>query len=266
MKERALSLIKDIESPAEKLNILREYIQTLVLRSLHESEAFLNLSFVGGTALRFVYNLPRFSEDLDFSLEMKKGYTPEVWMKKIKTDLALAGFHITITWNGTRVVHKAWIKVVGLLQEAGLAAMKNQNLSIKFEIDTKPPLGARCLKTILTNYVTFSVRHHDLPSLMAGKLNALLTRQYAKGRDWYDLLWYRGQRPSVDPNLEQLQHALDQFHDLGRLVASEWKDYIINQLSLLDCHELIEDVAPFLEHPQDAELITRENLALAVNS
>ncbi|MFV1994850.1 MAG: nucleotidyl transferase AbiEii/AbiGii toxin family protein, partial [Verrucomicrobiales bacterium] len=130
MKEEALSIIEAVADPAQKLNILREYVQSQALRSLHESEAFVNLSFVGGTALRFVYNLPRFSEDLDFALDHHHGYTPEAWMKKLKTDLSRAGFDTSVSWNERATVHKAWIKIAGLLSDAGLAVMRNQKLSI----------------------------------------------------------------------------------------------------------------------------------------
>ena len=74
MKEKALLLVKDIVDPTYKLNILREYLQAFTLRSLHESKAFQCLSFVGGTSLHFLFDLPRFSEDLDFSLENPQGY------------------------------------------------------------------------------------------------------------------------------------------------------------------------------------------------
>ena len=61
MKDEALALARAVADPAQKLNVLREYIQAVTLRSLHESEAFVQLAFVGGTALRFVHRLPRFS-------------------------------------------------------------------------------------------------------------------------------------------------------------------------------------------------------------
>ena len=67
MKEQALALVRSATDPGQGLNRLREYIQVLVLRSLHECEAFRPLAFVGGTALRLLHGLPRFSEDLDFT-------------------------------------------------------------------------------------------------------------------------------------------------------------------------------------------------------
>jgi len=89
--------------------------------------------------LRFAYNLPRFSEDLDFSLEKPDRYKPVEWMKKIKRDLQLAGFETNLNWNDRKTVHTAWVKVGGIMKESGLAAMADQKLSIKLEIDTRPP-------------------------------------------------------------------------------------------------------------------------------
>lgn len=207
MKEKALSLVQALTDPVAKLNLLREYLQSLTLRSLHESQAFLNLAFVGGTALRFIAALPRFSEDLDFSLHLTDGYHPEKWLKKLKTDLTLSGFDVSIGWNDRTTVHKAWMKIAGILEDTGLAAMPQQNLSIKVEIDTHPPAGAVLVRSMVTRHRLLALQHYDLAFLMAGKIHALLTRSYPKGRDWYDLLWYLGLCPPQSSNIELLQNA-----------------------------------------------------------
>ena len=92
MKEQALALAQAAANRGQALNSLREYLQALVLRSFHEAEAFRCVAFVGGTALRFLHGLPRFSEDLDFSLVSPDGYAGQAWMAKVKRDLVLAGF------------------------------------------------------------------------------------------------------------------------------------------------------------------------------
>jgi len=260
MKEEALAIAAEQSDPARRLNVLREYLQACILRSLHESEAFVCLSFVGGTALRFLYNLPRFSEDLDFSLENPLGYEPVKWLKKIKTELTLMGFTPTVTWNDRKAVHVAWVKVADLLKESGLATVAEQNLSVKIEIDTCPPSGADTLVEMITRYFLFTVRHHDLPSLMAGKVHALWTRPYPKGRDWYDLIWYRSQRPAVTPNPVLLQYALDQTEGVGVIDARHWQGYALRRLETFDVSDLATDVRPFLERPRDADAIKLEYL------
>jgi len=265
VKEEALALVRDLPDPGQRLNLLREYLQACVMRSLHESEAFLCLSFVGGTALRFLFSLPRFSEDLDFSLEASQGYEPARWMEKVKRDMALAGFDVTLRWNDRKTVHVAWIRVGGLMKEVGLAAMAEQKLSIKLEVDTRPPGGATTRTDLVNRHMIFSLRHHDLPSLMAGKIHALLTRKYPKGRDWYDLVWYRARRPSVEPNLDLLQNALDQTQGEGNADGVAWLEHVRDRLGDIDADTLRIDVAPFLEHQQDADLLTTDSL-LAVLS
>lgn len=260
MKEEALALVRGVTEPGMALNRLREYLQAFVLRSFHDGEAFRHLAFVGGTALRFLHGLPRFSEDLDFSLVAGAEDSGAVWMGKVKRDLQLAGFQPEVTWNDRKLVHTGWVRVAGILYEAGLAAMPGQNLAIKVEIDTRPPAGARCERRIITRHLTFFLQHYDLPSLLAGKLHAVINRKYAKGRDWYDLVWYLSQRPPVAPNLLLLQNALDQTHGAGRTDALAWRSLVRDRLERSDIGAILADVGPFLERPQDAALLTRENL------
>ncbi len=99
-------------------------------------------------------------------------------------------------------------------------------VGIKLKIDTRPPAGALCERSIITRAVTFLVQHYNLPSMMAGKRHAAITRKYAKGRDWYDLLWYRTQRPPIEPNTKLLQEALDQTHRLAKYDAHEWQSLV----------------------------------------
>ena len=260
MKEEAINLVRDIVDPSQRLNTLREYLQALVLRSFHESEAFQCLAFVGGTALRFLYNLPRFSEDLDFSLDSGNGYDAERWMTKVKRDFQLAGLDTAVAFNDQKTVHVAWIKIGEVLKAVGLAAMANQKLSIKVKVDTRPPPGAQTRNQVIERHRMFVLKCYDMPSLMAGKLHALITRQYLKGRDWYDLIWYRAQRPQPQPNLVLLQNALDQTQGVGAFDSGKWAVYVCDKIGTLDIDKVREDVRPFLERPGDAELITRENL------
>ena len=159
MKEQALAIARGIEDPQQRLNRLREYLQAMVLRSLHESEAFRALAFVGGTALRFLHQLPRFSEDLDFSVVAKEDYQGADWMRKVKRDIELAGFDTQVAWNDRKVVHTAWIRLSGLLREAGLSVMADEKLAIKLEIDTRPPTGAQCERRVVTKFVSFALQY-----------------------------------------------------------------------------------------------------------
>jgi len=261
MKEDALGLALRTDDPIERTNILRDYIQACALRSLHESRAFEQLSFVGGTALRFLYDLPRYSEDLDFSLEAPQGYEPVRWMGKLKRDLQRLGFETELSWNDRKIVHVAWVRIAGILREAGIVERTEQKLSIKLEIDTHPPTGARTESRIVNRYLLFGVRHHDLPSMMAGKIHAILSRPYAKGRDWYDLLWYLSRRPPVEPNPTLLEAALLQ---TGTLPPEGWRSAIVQRIMELDFRLIRTDIEPFLERREEAALLDRASLLALV--
>lgn len=264
MKEGALILVRDIDDLSLKMNLLREYIQAFTLRSFHESKAFQCLSFVGGTALRFLYELPRFSEDLDFSLENAEGYDPKTWLRKIKRDLAFAGFNATVTWNERKIVHTGWIRVAELMRDVGLTDLPEQKISIKLEIDTKPPAGAIIESSVINRHMIFALRHHNLPSLLAGKIYALCTRKYLKGRDWYDMIWYGARRPLVKPNKKLLENALAQTGKEAVEKANQWSNYLIAKLNKIDQKKLVRDIEPFLEEPKEINLLTKENLKKAI--
>ncbi len=260
MRDEALALVADVEDPARRLNLLREYVQAFVLRSLHESEAFSSLVFVGGTALRFLEGLPRFSEDLDFSVIASDTYDPERWLGKVRRDLELAGFDCRVTLNARKTVNVGWIRIAGLLKQAQLSDRPEQNLSIKLEIDTRPPAGGEVRRTVIVRHLTFVLCHHTLQALMAGKVHALLTRPYPKGRDWFDLVWYRAHRPPIEPDLELLQNALDQTEGAGAQDAGQWRGSLQQKLTQLDVKRLASDVRVFLERSEDRSLLTRANL------
>jgi hypothetical protein len=192
------------------------------------------------------------------------GYAPERWLTKVRRDLTLAGFDARVTFNDRKTVNTSWIRVATLLKQAGLSGHLAQNLSIKLEVDTRPPTGAELVRTVIVRHLTFALCHYSLPSLMAGKVHALITRPYSKGRDWFDLLWYRAHRPPIRPKLDHLQNALDQTQGVGRCNAAQWPDLLREKLTELDIDQLAQDVRPFLERPADRALLTAESLAIVL--
>ena len=133
---------------------------------------------------------------LSRSISARFNSQPLTWLAKGKRDLAMAGFQPEVTWNDRQAVQVAWIKLPGLHAAAGLSDRPERKLSVRLEIDSRPPEGAICERRIVTRHLTFLTRHLDLPSLMAGKLHALLTRPHVKGRDWFDLAWDLSRRPA----------------------------------------------------------------------
>lgn len=258
MREEVIRLALMVSEPGGRLNLMREYIQCFVLRSLHEAEAFHSLSFVGGTALRFLHGLPRFSEDLDFSLENHVGYKPEFWLDKLKRDLTFAGFETSVTWNDRKIVHTAWIRISQILNEVGLAPIQEQKIAVKLEIDSNPPAGAVTLTTVVQRHLMFVLKHHNIQSLMAGKIHALWTRPFLKGRDWYDLIWYCSKEPRIEPNMELLRNALAQTAPELVGEAYAWRRALSIRIKKDGIEGLRKDVEPFLERPQDADIMSSD--------
>jgi len=242
--------------------IVREYLQARILESLQEAGAFVNWAFVGGTALRFLYAMPRFSEDLDFSLSQagaEDNFTD--FMKKAKADFEAENYNIAIKVKTSKTVKSAFIKFAGLLYEMGLSPLASETVSIKVEIDTNPPAGAGLETSIIRRHILLNLQHYDKSSLFAGKLHALLMRKYVKGRDIYDLMWYLSDRTWPMPNLLLLNNALTQTEWHGSQITEEnWQAEIAHRLCEFDWDRVVADVKPFVEKQSELNMITLDNI------
>jgi len=261
MKDYCLELAAKQSLPAAKYNVMREYAQAYVLKIMQEDGAFSSYAFVGGTALRFLYDLPRFSEDLDFSLVRPAEYSFKDLLSKIKQELTAAGYDAAVTYRDEKTVYSAFIKFEGLLFDAGLSPLKNEKFSIKIEIDMHPPQGAIVVTKLINKFFPMAFMTYDLPSLFAGKVHALLSRKYVKGRDYYDIVWYLSRYKELQPNLTLLNSALKQTSWEGDPVTEEnWRLIISGQIKKADWAIVAKDMKSFLEHPGDMKAFTKENV------
>lgn len=260
MREHLAYLIGQAE-PVEGRNIVREYLQARLLEALQRAGAMAPLAFHGGTALRFLFGIRRYSEDLDFCLERQPAlYDLRAYAGAIRSALSAEGYDLDIRLDERRVVHQVMVRFPGLLYALGLSPLANQLLSIKIEIDTRPPKGAGLETTLVRRHVLLHLQHHDRASLLAGKVHAFLQRPFAKGRDVYDLLWYLGDRTWPPPNLTLLNNALRQTGwSGGELDEVTWREALRQRITSLAWERVVQDVRPFLEG-EDLHLLTRENL------
>ncbi|MCD6342470.1 MAG: nucleotidyl transferase AbiEii/AbiGii toxin family protein [Spirochaetaceae bacterium] len=261
MKEYLKQLVNENPNQLLKKNVVREYLQARVLQGLQDSDVFLNWAFLGGTALRFLFNIPRYSEDLDFSLiKPEQGCEFEKALRKIKTLFESEKYDIQIKVSPEKTVMSAFLKFPGILYEMGISPYENEVLSIKFEIDTNPPKMANISSTIVRRFVTVNISHYDKASLLAGKLHAVLSRPYTKGRDIYDLIWYLSDISWPSPNFSFLNAALEQTNWGGEVVSRHnLKDILYHKISGLQWNKVQSDLLPFMERQQDLSLVTREN-------
>ncbi len=244
----------------EEENAIKEIVQEVCLAGLSRSGFFKEAAFQGGTCLRILYRLPRFSEDLDFVLkEPNSHFKLTRHLDHMKEELAIYGFNFEIQdrSQGAGPILKAFLKDeswgrILSFQHVRKLGSTVKKLQIKIEVDANPPLGSGYEDKILDFPLLFSVIAQDLPSLFAGKSHALLCRPYLKGRDWYDFLWYA--RKKIRPNMLLLGDAL---HQVGPWKAQKitvdeawYRRTLSEKIRKIDWQEARRDIQRFLK-PQD---------------
>lgn len=186
-------------------NALKEILQEIILLGLDRNGFFEVAAFYGGTALRILHGLDRFSEDLDFTLlKPDPNFKLDKYFPGLERELKAFGFSFTlqrIDKPETRTTESAFLKTstqMLFLKIQGAKTFANKiqkekTLKIKFEIDVEPATSFDTeIKTILLPS-PYAVKTLTLPSLFAGKMHAALLRnwkQRVKGRDFYDVQWY----------------------------------------------------------------------------
>ncbi|HAT71485.1 MAG TPA: hypothetical protein DCS63_01550 [Elusimicrobia bacterium] len=247
-------------SNEDKLRALREILQETALLGLWRGKFFEHAAFYGGTALRVLYGLDRFSEDMDFSLlKPAPGFRLEPYCGFVKDELRAFGFTAEMVVRKKAAggqVKSAFLKadtleqllVIGMAGESGLP-----NTKIKIEIDTDPPPYFKTEARVLLNPIPFNVKVFAPSSMFAGKMHALLCRGWktrVKGRDWYDFVWFVGRRTPV--NLRHLEQRMRQSGDwdkAGPLTEEAFRDVLRRHIDSVDIAQAKEDVFRFLAVP-----------------
>lgn len=197
------------------LNYLKEYIQYLVLSLIYNHSAFKKLVFKGGSCLRICYDLPRLSEDLDFDYEEKQ--FPDgllLGLEKYLSNEIKSKYSFPLETKIQSTV-RLYLKFP-FLYTLGLAGKsESDKLYVKIEAEhTVLPEASFALLPVSKFGFNFMVYHYDLPTLMTGKISALLHRLWfkgkegeidMKGRDFYDLYWYL--QHNVKPNWKSLKRT-----------------------------------------------------------
>lgn len=268
MKAYLADLVRAAPTPAHGRNLAREYLQARILGAMQRAGAMIPLAFHGGTALRFLYAIPRYSEDLDFALERaREQYDFRSLLRTIRGEFEAEGYAVTLRVSDEKTVHSAFVRFAGLPYELGLSPHRDEVLAVKIEVDTNPPVGAGLATTVVRRHTILQLQHHDCASLLAGKLHALLQRPYTKGRDLFDLLWYLSDPTWPDPNLVMLNHALRQTGWSGPEFATDnWRSILRAQLYRLNWERAADDVRPLLEPSADPHLLTPENVLHVLDS
>ncbi len=260
----------DCKTSSDYENALKEIMQEIALLGLWRAKFYEHALFYGGTALRILHKLPRFSEDLDFSLLAPNDkFDLNEYHEAIKAELESFGFMVEVEAKektDISQVESAFIKAstrVHLMKISAPAEINqriqgNQLLKIKVELDTNPPGDHEVEVIDLYRPIPFQVKTMPLSDLFAGKVHAVLARKWksrAKGRDFYDYIWYLGKNTSL--HLKHLEARLIQSGHLDKgeaLTDEKCRAMLRERFSVLDIAQAKADVSPFLNSREKQSL------------
>lgn len=276
MHEAILRMLERYELGTREaaIHALREILQEATLLGLWRARFFEHAAFYGGTALRLLHGLDRFSEDLDFTLlQPHPDFDLSSYLSALVEELSALGFTVSVeekNKSGASAIWSAFLKAgtrLHLLEISATAALAeaiphNQSFKLRIEIDTNPPAGIETETRFLFQPIAFSVRSCTLPDLFAGKLHAVLCRAWksrVKGRDWYDFAWFAANHPSVNlPHLEarlrqsghwSVETPLDLPSLLGMLDA---------RIARVDIEAVKREVRPFLRDARGPDVWSQD--------
>jgi predicted nucleotidyltransferase component of viral defense system len=243
-----------------------ELLQKMILAGLADTDFFTRASFHGGTALRIFFKLNRYSQDLDFSLIKKNGkFEWKPYLQQIQEKMQAYGCFFEIYDKS----HRESTIAIAEIRDLSLCRMLNlewaarsehpKKIMVKLELNTNPPSGNTTLEKNIDFPCQKKIRIDDLPSLFAGKIHALLCRdygEYVKGRDWYDFLWYTSKR--IEPNYLFLSEALNRegkWKNQQIKVSRSWCEYAIREkIETVNIDEAKKDVIRFIS-PAEQNLV-----------
>ena len=253
---------------------LREILQEISLLGLWRSKFFEKAAFYGGSSLRILYGLDRFSEDLDFSaLTPMPDFDWARYVTALEKELLAFGLELHIETKDKALdspIRSAFLKANTLRQLLVIQADRDildrvpstQLIRIRLEIDTDPPPGFGTEVKYLLRPIPFPVRTYVLSDLFAGKMHALLCRRWknrVKGRDWYDLVWFVTHHPQL--HLSHLEHRMRQTgHLQGDTPLSEqiFRTRLHEAIHKLDVDQARTEVEPFIHNPEVLQVWSRD--------
>jgi len=253
-------------TPLKKKDILRDILQHSALLGLARRNFFEHAAFYGGTALRILYGLDRLSEDLDFSLlKPDPNFDFSPFLDGLEKEMSSFGFQIETQLKKkeppilSAFVKANTLKLLLTIEDSHhLAIHPDEKIAIKLEIDTTPPPGFGVQTELVLNPTPFYVLTYAPADLFAGKMHAILCRQWkkrVKGRDWYDLIWFI--KNKIPLHLDHLTARMIQSKHLEanqQLDAHKLTHLLQERAALIDWEQAKSDVKPFLSDPQQLNI------------
>ena len=256
------------QSASDYENALKEIMQEIALLGLWRVKFYEHALFYGGSSLRILYGLTRYSEDLDFSL-----LTPDLnfdlskYYSAIVAELEGFGFDVEVKIKNKSVdsqIDSAFVKAgtrinfirIRVPERLLMRLHSNQIMKIKIKVDLNPPGNHGVEVKNIFRPIPFQVKTMPLSDLFAGKIHAIFARKWktrVKGRDYYDYIWYLGRKSAL--NLKHLEARLLQSgHLSGPLTTDICQAMLTRKFQELDVENAKIDIAPFLNDREKATL------------
>jgi predicted nucleotidyltransferase component of viral defense system len=246
----------EIKSENDRRNAIQEVIQEITLAGLYRGGFFEKAAFYGGTCLRIFHSMPRFSEDMDFSLVAKiDSFNLEGYFPAIVAEFKALGRNVVITRKEKSIttdIESAFLK--DTTETYNLAFQTERAIKVKIEVDTNPPLEFQTEQKLLLQPFSFMTRCFVLPDMFAGKMSALLFRNWktkVKGRDWYDFEWYV--RNQVPLGFNYLQVRARQLNGID-MSREDFIDKLKTRLSSTNIEIVKRDVIPFIKDEKELDI------------
>jgi len=223
--------------------LMREYLQYQILAIIFEHPLSRKLSFLGGTCLRIVHQLPRFSEDIDFDNKDLSEIEFGELSFHLEKELEKRGYIVEIKAFKKGAFH-CYIKFSKLLYQQGITPQKFEKILIQVDtfdqgVEYAPELF------ILDKFEFFrQVRVTPKSVILSQKLWTITQRPSLKGRDFFDIMFLL---QSTQPDVAFLQAKF------GPKSTPVIVEEILDDLSNVEWDEVSGDVRPFLFNPADAD-------------
>jgi len=249
----------EIKTIDNSINAQHEVMQQIVLAGLYRGGFFNKAAFYGGTCLRIFYGVQRFSEDLDFSLLTKNtSFQLEDYFTSIQEEFKSLGREVIIIKKEKKTqtnVESAFLKDDTSVYN--LQFTTERRIKIKIEVDINPPTGFGTEYKLLLLPFSFMVRCYSLPDLYAGKIHAMLFRNWrnrVKGRDWYDFEWYV--RNNTPLNLGHFYQRATQSGSVfsGEQTLEHLRQLLKDKIQNTNIEMVKNDVSPFIKNQDELKI------------
>lgn len=241
-----LDFAKNYNLPVTKKRaILREYLQSKILSLIYKNKLSVNLYFVGGTSIRLLHNLDRFSEDLDFDFEESLKLNISGLITDIHRQIIKENIEVELYKSKTAQREYFELRFPHLLSDLKINSDKEEKLAIMLDFEHFWRGQTREVK--LFNRYGFLVKVISIPfgQMLVQKLYAYLHRRQTLVRDLYDIIWLLSHNTKFDRDFSQKNKI-----DITGLINTGLKKFLNEEKGLKN---LKLKLAPYLVDEENAD-------------